>query len=49
MGLNCWNLKGFVSYDLPWIFLLEVLVAIIPESGPHLGLVMLFAEGIIPF
>ena len=49
MGLNYWNLKGFVLYSLPWIFLLKVLMAIIPESGPHLGFVMLFPEGIIPF
>jgi hypothetical protein len=49
MGLNYWNLKGFVSNNLPWMFLLGALVAIIPESGPHLIFVMLFAEGVIPF
>ena len=49
MGLNYWNLKGFVSNNLPWMFLLGALVAVIPESGPHLIFVMLFAEGVIPF
>ena len=49
MGLNHWNLKGLISNNIPWMFLLGALVAIIPESGPHLVFVMLFAEGIIPF
>jgi len=49
MGLNYWDLKGFVSNNLPWMFLLGALVAVIPESGPHLVFVMLFAEGVIPF
>ena len=31
------------------MFLLGALVAIIPESVPHLVFVMLFAKGVIPF
>ncbi len=34
---------------MSWMFLLGALVATIPESGPHLVFVMLFAEGVIPF
>ena len=49
MGLNYWNFKGLISNNIPWMFLLGALVAVIPESGPHLVFVMLFAEGVIPF
>jgi hypothetical protein len=31
------------------LLLVAVLVGIIPESGPHLVFVMLFAQGLIPF
>lgn len=49
MGLYYWNIKGLISNNIPWMFLLGALVAVIPESGPHLVFVMLFAEGVIPF
>jgi hypothetical protein len=49
MLLNYWNFKGLISNNIPWMFLLGALVAVIPESGPHLVFVMLFAEGVIPF
>ncbi len=49
IGLNYWNFKSLISNNIPWMFLLGALVAIIPESGPHLVFVMLFAEGVIPF
>jgi hypothetical protein len=49
MGLNYWDFKGLISNNIRWMFLLGALVAIIPESGPHLIFVMLFAEGVIPF
>ena len=49
MGLNYWNFKNLISRNIPWMFLLGALVAVIPESGPHLVFVMLFAEGLIPF
>jgi hypothetical protein len=49
MGLKYWNFKSLISNNIPWMFLIGALVAVIPESGPHLVLVMLFAEGVIPF
>lgn len=49
LGLHHWNLKDFVSNNVVWMLLLGALVAVIPESGPHLLFVMLFAEGVIPF
>ena len=32
-----------------WIILIAVLIGIIPESGPHLVFVSLFASGVVPF
>ncbi len=49
VGLHYWNIKGLISNNIPSMFLLGALVAVIPESGPHLIFVMLFAEGVIPF
>jgi len=49
LGLRYWNFKALLSNNIPWMFLLAALMGIIPESGPHLVFVMLFAEGMIPF
>jgi hypothetical protein len=49
VGLTYWNFKSLISNNIPWMFLLGAVVGIIPESGPHLVFVMLFAEGVIPF
>lgn len=32
-----------------WVLLIAGLIAVIPESGPHLVSVMMFAKGLIPF
>lgn len=48
-GLRFWNLETFVKAHMVWVLLIAGLVAIIPESGPHLLFVMLFAKGLIPF
>ncbi|MFB0508112.1 MAG: putative manganese transporter [Thermodesulfobacteriota bacterium] len=48
-SLHYWNFKDLISNNIPWMFLFGALVAVIPESGPHLVFVMLFAEGVIPF
>lgn len=49
VGLQFWNLEAFVQAHLPWVLLVGILVAVMPESGPHLIFVMLFAKGLIPF
>jgi hypothetical protein len=49
VGLKFWNLEAFVQTHMSWVLLVGALVAIIPESGPHLIFVMLFAKGLIPF
>jgi hypothetical protein len=49
VGLRFWNLETFVQAHMPWVLLVGALVAIVPESGPHLIFVMMFAKGLIPF
>ncbi len=49
IGLKFWNLEDVVQAHLIWVLLLSSLVAIIPESGPHLIFVMMFDKGLIPF
>jgi hypothetical protein len=48
-GLKYWHLDSFVREHMGLILVLSVLVGIIPESGPHLVFVMMFAGGLIPF
>lgn len=49
LGLHYMPLESWISSNIPWMILLAVLVGIIPESGPHLLFVTLFATGTIPF
>ena len=49
IGLHYFNLETLISSNIPWMILLAVLVGIIPESGPHLLFVTLFATGTVPF
>jgi len=43
------NVEDWISSNLFVVLLIAVLVGIIPESGPHLIFVTLFAAGTIPF
>ena len=47
--MNYVNVEEWLSNNLLLILLISVLVGIIPESGPHLIFVTLFAQGSIPF
>lgn len=49
IGLHYLNMESWINSNIPWMILLAVLVGIIPESGPHLLFVTLFATGTIPF
>ena len=49
VGLHYFDLEQLISENIPWMILLAVLVGIIPESGPHLLFVTLFATGVVPF
>jgi hypothetical protein len=43
------NVNTWISNNMFIVLLLAVLIGIIPESGPHLFFVTLFASGTIPF
>jgi hypothetical protein len=49
VGLHYWNLESFVQAHMVWVLIIASLVAIVPESGPHLIFVAMFADGLIPF
>jgi len=48
-GLAFWNLDRFIHDHMMWVLLIAALMGIIPESGPHLIFVMMYAQGLIPF
>ena len=47
--MNYVNIEDWLSNNLLIVLVISVLVGIIPESGPHLIFVTLFAQGTIPF
>lgn len=49
LGTQYWNLEGFIKSNIGWVLLIGALAGIIPESGPHMIFVMMFADGLIPF
>lgn len=49
LGLAFWNLDAFIHEHMLWILVIGALMGIIPESGPHLIFVMMYAQGLIPF
>jgi len=49
VGFRYWNLETFVSGHMVWVLLIAALVAVIPDSGPHLIFVVMFSKGLIPF
>ena len=48
-GMTLINLKSITSEYTFLLLILSALIGLIPESGPHLIFVMLFANGLIPF
>ena len=48
MAMHYFDLKQIVSGNIALMILLATLVGLIPESGPHLIFVTLFAGGLIP-
>lgn len=49
IGLEYWHLEEFAQTKQLGILFLSALVGIIPESGPHLVFVTMFAKGLVPF
>ena len=48
VAMHYLDLESVVSSNVPLMILLAVLLGLIPESGPHLVFVTLFAGGLIP-
>lgn len=48
-GMRHWQLNALVEDHLWLIFVLSALLGVIPESGPNLIIVSMFASGVIPF
>ena len=48
-GLAFWNMGTFVRDHMIWVLLIGALIGIVPESGPHLIFVMMYAQGLVPF
>lgn len=49
LGLEHWDMGSFIQTHMVWVLIIAGIVAIIPESGPHLIFVVMFADGLIPF
>ena len=48
-GLKFWDLETYVHSHMLWVLVIGALLGIIPESGPHLIFVMMYAQGLVPF
>lgn len=48
LAMKTWDVEAFVRAHMVWVLLLAALVGLIPQSGPNLVFVMMFAQGIIP-
>jgi hypothetical protein len=49
VGMKNWNLEAIAGEYMLAILFLGALIGLIPESGPHLIFVTMFANGLIPF
>ncbi len=49
IGLEHWNLESFIKSHMGWVLIISGIAGIIPESGPHMIFVIMFAQGLIPF
>jgi len=48
-GLSFWNMDTIIRQHMWWVLMTGALLGIVPESGPHLIFVMLYAQGMVPF
>ncbi len=49
LGLGYFNITHWINDNMPIVILLAALVGLIPQSGPHLIFITLFAQGALPF
>ena len=48
-GLAFWNLDTIIHQHILWVLAIGAILGIVPESGPHLIFVMMYAQGLVPF
>jgi len=49
LGLTYWHISEFTTRYPILMFFIAAAIGLIPESGPHMIIVTMFAEGLIPF
>ena len=49
VGLNYLDFGSWAEENIPLLMLIAILIGLIPESGPHLIFITLYASGVIPF
>jgi hypothetical protein len=49
IGMKYYDLSQVIHQNIFWVLIAAILIGIIPESGPHLIFVILFANGTLPF
>ncbi|MDD2595094.1 MAG: putative manganese transporter [Bacteroidales bacterium] len=49
VGLQYLDIEAWTKANIPFMIMLAVLIGIIPESGPHMIFITLFAGGYVPF
>jgi hypothetical protein len=49
IGLQYINIDHWISSNTALMIILATLIGIIPESGPHMIFVTLYAAGVVPF
>ncbi len=49
LGMEYIDLESWMKENVALVMLLAVLIGIIPDSGPHLIFVTMFASGLVPF
>ena len=49
IALQYIDIESWISSNTPLMILMATLIGIIPESGPHMIFVTLFATGVVPF
>ena len=49
MGMKFWSLETYIHSHMIWVLVIGAFIGIIPESGPHLIFVMMYAQELVPF
>lgn len=48
-GLTFFNLEHFIKSNMAFVLVFAALIGLIPQSGPHMIFVFLFADSLVPF